>query len=220
MMLCFKPISRNIPLLLFIILISLQASQVNSSCSRGCDLAIANYIVPQGTNLTLISQLFGGVPVPQLLSWNPGTLPDQDTVLAGDRIEIPFICDCINGEFLAHVFNYSISPGDTYDSLSNRTYGSLTTTAWLQGFNRYSENNIPQTGFMNVTVNCSCGDRDVSRDYGLFMTWPIIAGDILESVASANNLTSNLVRSYNPTANFSSGTGLLFIPARGEFNLE
>ncbi|CAI9090065.1 OLC1v1024755C1 [Oldenlandia corymbosa var. corymbosa] len=217
MVFCFKSTKLDIPSALFIAVsvFILQASQVNSSCSKGCDLALARYNVSQGLNLTLISQYFA-VPIPQLLSWNPSTLPDQDTVFAGTEINIPFRCDCLNpGEFLAHVFNYTISPGDTYDPVASTNYANLTTTPWLQRFNSYPATNIPDTGFLNVTVNCSCGDKAVSKDYGLFITWPVGPGDSYESVAAANNLSSSLIRSYNPNANFSSGRGLLFVPGRG-----
>lgn len=93
----------------------------------------------------------------------------------------------------------------------------MTNTAWLQKFNSYPATNIPDTGVLNVTVNCSCGNTAISKDYGLFVTWPIRVGDTYESVASANNLTADVVRRYNPTANFSAGSGLLFIPGRGKF---
>lgn len=51
---------------------------------------------------------------------------------------------------------------------------------------------------LNVTVNCSCGDKTVSPDYGLFVTYPLRIGESLESVAAANNLSVDLVRRYNP----------------------
>ena len=65
-------------------------------------------------------------------------------------------------------------------------------------------------------MNCSCGNKAISKDYGLFITWPIEVGDTLESVAAANNLSADLISRYNPTANFTAGSGLLFIPAKGK----
>ncbi|XP_076896371.1 chitin elicitor receptor kinase 1-like [Bidens hawaiensis] len=63
-------------------------------------------------------------------------------------------------------------------------------------------------------VNCSCGDTSVSKDYGLFVTYPLRPEDTLKSVASAANLSSELIRSYNPGSNFTSG--LVYIPGRDE----
>ncbi|XP_027172569.1 chitin elicitor receptor kinase 1-like [Coffea eugenioides] len=213
MLFFIKPRIITALLLLLLLSISLQIFQVNSQCSKGCDLALASFDVWRGSNVTIIAQLFS-VPVSTLLSWNPVTLPDTNTVIAGTRINIPFPCDCISGNFLAHVFNYSVSTGDTYDLVASRNYANLTSTTWLRRFNSYPANNIPDTGFLNVTVNCSCGNKAIFEDYGLFITWPIAVGDTLQSVASANNLSANLISRYNPTANFTSGSGLLFIPGK------
>lgn len=59
----------------------------------------------------------------------------------------------------------------------------------------------------------------MSKDYGLFVTYPLREGETLESVAAENNLTADVVRSYNPSANFSSGSGLVFIPGKGRLIL-
>ncbi|KAI3473521.1 hypothetical protein Pfo_031412 [Paulownia fortunei] len=189
-------------------------SAADGSCSRGCDLALASYYVWQGSNLTFISQMTQ-TPIPRILSYNP-QIPNQDSVLADTRINVPFSCQCLSGdEFLGHLFNYTTSPGVTYDLIAGTYYSNLTTAQLLQSYNSYPAWNIPDTGVaLNVPVNCSCGDRDVSTDYGLFVTYPLRVGDSLETVAAASNLSTDLVRRYNPTANFSSGSGLVFIPGR------
>nr|XP_027062925.1 lysM domain receptor-like kinase 3 [Coffea arabica] len=216
MMLFFiKPRIITALLLFLVVSISLQTCQVNSQCSKGCDLALASYNVWQNLNPTIIAQLFS-VPTSTLITWNPVSIPDKDTVIEGTRVNIPFPCDCINGNLLAHVFNCSVSSGDTYDIVASHFYANLTSTTWLRRFNSYPENNIPDAGVLNVTVNCSCGNKAISKDYGLFITWPIEVGDTLESVASANNLSADLISRYNPTANFTAGSGLLFIPAKGK----
>ncbi|XP_027171830.1 lysM domain receptor-like kinase 3 [Coffea eugenioides] len=213
MLFFIKPRIITALLLFLVVSISLQTCQVNSQCSKGCDLALASYNVWQNLNPTIIAQLFS-VPTSTLITWNPVSIPDEDTVLEGTRVNIPFPCDCINGNLLAHVFNCSVSSGDTYDIIASHFYANLTSTTWLRRFNSYPENNIPDTGVLNVTVNCSCGNKAISKDYGLFITWPIEVGDTLESVAAANNLSADLISRYNPTANFTAGSGLLFIPAK------
>ena len=69
---------------------------------------------------------------------------------------------------------------------------------------------------MNVTVNCSCGDPNVSKDYGLFETYPIRPGENLSSIAAEFGIGESLIQSYNPGVNFSSGKGIVFIPTKGE----
>ncbi|KAK6141193.1 hypothetical protein DH2020_025076 [Rehmannia glutinosa] len=191
-------------------------SAADGQCSRGCDLALASYYVWRESNLTFISQVTQ-TPIPRILSFNP-QIPNQDSVEADTRVNVPFSCDCLeDGAFLGHVFSYTTSPGVTYDLVAGTYYANLTTVDWLQRFNSYPAWNIPDTGaVLNVTVNCSCGDPDVSRDYGLFVTYPLRVGENLESVAATSNVSADWVRRYNPTANFSSGSGLLYIPGRDQ----
>ncbi|GER31576.1 receptor protein kinase [Striga asiatica] len=188
------------------------------SCRRGCDLALASYYVWRGSDLTLISQVTQ-TPIETIRAFNP-QIANQDSVLADTRVNIPFRCDCLTlgnaAPFLGHVFTFTTRPNVTYNTIAETSYSNLTTADELQRFNSYQAWNIPDTGvLLNVTVNCSCGNRDVSLDYGLFVTYPLRAGESLETVASASNLSADLVRRYNPTANFSAGRGLVYIPGRG-----
>lgn len=166
------------------------------------------------SNLSYLNQVTG-VPILTILNYNP-QISNQDSVIAGTRTNIPFRCDCIGGEFLGHVFTYDVVSGDNYETIAEQYYSNLTTVQLLRGFNSYPDFNIPDTGRLNVTVSCSCGDKDVSKDYGLFVTYPLRPGESLESVALASNLSSTLVRSYNPTANFSDGTSVVYIPGKDQ----
>lgn len=202
-------------LLTGILLIAILSAAADGRCSRGCDLALASYYMWQNSNLSFVSQMTQA-PIPSILEYNP-SIPNQDSVQAGARVNVPFSCECLrDGEFLGHVFNFTTFPGVTYETIADTYYANLTTVEWLQRFNTYPPENIPDTGVgLNVTVNCSCGDENVSKEYGLFVTWPLREEDTLESVAAANNLTTDIVRSYNPTADFGSGTGLVYIPGKG-----
>ncbi|XP_028052554.1 chitin elicitor receptor kinase 1-like [Camellia sinensis] len=103
---------------------------------------------------------------------------------------------------------------DTYGKVAGTYYANLTTTEWVRKFNSYDPNRIPDGVQINVTVNCSCGDSLVSKDYGLFMTYPLRPEDSLDSIATETNLTTAVLKSYNPDANFSAGSGLVYIPAK------
>ncbi|WJX59077.1 hypothetical protein P8452_44456 [Trifolium repens] len=67
---------------------------------------------------------------------------------------------------------------------------------------------------VNVTVNSSCGNRKVSKDYGLFITYPLSPKHTLESIAKDTKLDAELLQRYNPGVNFSQGSGLVFIPGK------
>jgi len=113
------------------------------------------------------------------------------------------------------VFSYDLVSQDTYTTIASNNYANLTTADWIHRFNTYDPNRIPDSGSINVTVNCSCGDSSVSKDYGLFLTFPLRPGESLDTVSSSLNLSSDLIRRYNPGVNFDSGSGLVYIPGRG-----
>ncbi|KAF5814212.1 putative protein kinase RLK-Pelle-LysM family [Helianthus annuus] len=190
-----------------------------SRCTRGCNLALGSYYVQSGDELAQISLRFNINNNNNILKYNP-SIPNQDSLQAGQRINVPFSCGCINGDFLGHVFTYNIQSEDTYDKVAQKSYANLTTADWVQRFNSYDSFRIPDSGTLNVTVNCSCGDSLISKDYGLFVTYPLQPGETLDSVSSAANLSSDLIRRYNSGANLTTGSGLLYIPGRAMMKME
>lgn len=181
-------------------------------------MALASYYVWQGSNLSFIAEVMQSsilklTDFDTILSYNP-QVPSKDSLPSFIRISIPFPCDCINGEFLGHFFTYTVRSQDTYDKVADTYYANLTTTQSLKNFNSYPEVNIPDNGVLNVSVNCSCGDSAVSKDYGLFMTYPLRPEDTLASIANQTNLTQSLLQRYNVGFDFNQGSGVVYIPAK------
>lgn len=85
-----------------------------------------------------------------IVDYNRDTAPNKDIILGGERVNIPFPCDCINGDFLAHIFSYDVQTGDTYAFVAGSNYANLTNVQWLRNFNTYPSNSIPDTGTLNV----------------------------------------------------------------------
>ncbi|CAL9178511.1 unnamed protein product [Musa hybrid cultivar] len=199
----------------FLILASLLRRS-ESACRRGCDLALASYHVSPKDNLTYISSLFG-VKYTDLGPYNPN-IKNLNSIRTGSRVNVFFRCDCIDGGFLGHNFSYVVLKGDTYNTIARDVYANLTTVDLLSTFNSYPVTNVPDGAIIGVVINCSCGDASVSKDYGLFVTYPLQPGENLSSVAAANGFPSqeDLLLKYNPGVNFSSGSGVVFIPAKGE----
>uniref|UniRef100_A0A6M2EYS8 non-specific serine/threonine protein kinase n=1 Tax=Populus davidiana TaxID=266767 RepID=A0A6M2EYS8_9ROSI len=200
------------------LLLLLLCYSIDSKCSKGCDLALASYYVWQGSNLSFIAEVMQSsilklTDFDTILSYNP-QVPSKDSLPSFIRISIPFPCDCINGEFLGHFFTYTVRSQDTYDKVADPYYANLTTTQSLKNFNSYPEVNIPDNGVLNVSVNCSCGDSSVSKDYGLFMTYPLRPEDTLASIANQTNLTQSLLQRYNVGFDFNQGSGVVYIPAK------
>ncbi|KAK8688734.1 hypothetical protein V6N13_087478 [Hibiscus sabdariffa] len=214
--------------LLFILAFFPFPVPAESRCTIRSCTALASYYLWPNSNLTFIARVMQSSLVPasainfdSILAYNP-QVPSKDSVDAGTRLNVPFPCQCINGGFLGHVFDYSVIPRDTYQKIAQEYYSNLTTVDWLQLTNSFPANNIPDTGTtIRVVVNCSCGDATISKDYGLFVTYPLRPGENLSSVLTQANLSSDLselVQSYNPGVNFSSGAGLVYIPGRDENN--
>ncbi|KAJ9551718.1 hypothetical protein OSB04_015763 [Centaurea solstitialis] len=198
----------------FTLLLTSIGNLVQSRCNRGCDLALASYYVEQGSYLNSISGYMNSTSEDIMRYNNRDIIPNLDTLPSFVRINVLFRCDCINGEFLGHVFSYDVRSHDTYHVIAEQRYANLTTAEWIRRFNSYDRYPIPDNGSINVTVNCSCGDGSVSRDYGLFVTYPLMEGETLDLVSSSAKLGSDLIRRYNPDANFSAGSGLVYLPGR------
>ncbi|KAI3989333.1 hypothetical protein MKX01_026916 [Papaver californicum] len=204
--------SKRRKLELGMVIVFFLCFRVKAKCSSGCDLAKASYFLVQGSNLTYISDIFGK-NIPEILTYNPD-VRNQDTIQYGTRVNIPFSCDCLNDDFLGHTFNYTTQPGDTYKIIAQKIFANLTTAGWIQSINHYNLNLLPPYTSINVTVNCSCGDESVSKDYGLFMTYPLSPEDNISFVKSESGVPGKLLQMYNPGMDFSQGSGLVFIPAK------
>ncbi|XLR37322.1 lysM domain receptor-like kinase 3 [Arachis hypogaea] len=205
-------------LLFFLLLECSCFINLESKCLKGCDLAIASYFVYPRVKLGSIASFMHSNVVPNsnvIISYNKDKMPNNLPV-SFTTINIPFPCDCINGEFLGHVFEYSAIEGDTYYLIANMRYSDLTTVEILQRFNNYDPNHVPVNAKVNVTVNCSCGNSHVSKDYGLFVTFPLSEGNTLLQIANQTKLDPKLLQSYNPGVNFNQTRGIVFIPGRDQ----
>ncbi|XP_060193022.1 chitin elicitor receptor kinase 1-like [Lycium barbarum] len=182
-----------------------------SQCSDDCD-ALASFYVWNGTNLTFISNSLS-TTIKNILSYNP-QITNPDIIRYQSRVNVPFSCGCVDGKFMGHQFGVKIRAGTTYPRIAQLYYSNLTTVKNLQELNSYDPNNVPANSIVNVIVNCSCGNSRVSKDYGLFITYPLRPNENLVTVANEFNLPQKLLEDYNPEADFSRGSGLVFIPGK------
>lgn len=204
--------TRKIRFPVQLLVLFLIVNRIESSCKNECP-ALASYHMWEKSNMTFVSQIFS-TTLPQIQSYNP-QITNLDIVDVGSRVNVPFSCSCDDRGFLSHRFVYNVSSENTYSWIAETSYSNLTTVSILRRYNTYNESNIPLGGEVNVIVNCSCGDRRVSKDYGLFITYPIQSGENLSTIANGTGIDENLLRGYNPGSNFSSGD-LVFIPGRDQ----
>ncbi|RHN57369.1 putative protein kinase RLK-Pelle-LysM family [Medicago truncatula] len=213
-----KPIIKFRLSLLFLLLVS-QSITSESKCNKTCDLALASYYIRPGTTLANISKVMQSNVVSKaedISIYNIYTILSVDSVQVYTRLNVPFPCDCINDEFLGHTFLYKLRHGDSYASIATTTFGNLVTEEWIERVNVYPRTYVPDSVMINVTVNCSCGNGEVSKDYGLFITYPLRPDDTLESIAKYTKVKGELLQRYNPGVNFSQGRGLVYIPGKDE----
>ncbi|XP_076917782.1 lysM domain receptor-like kinase 3 [Bidens hawaiensis] len=188
--------------------------KIESKCNKGCNLAFASYYVAKGSNLSYISNIFGQ-PIPLILSYNP-QIPRSDNIESGTRINVPFSCLCMNGVFLGHTFKYQTQVGDTYHKIATEVFANLTDEYWVQRVNLFDPVQIPDFADLNVTVNCTCGNKHVSKEYGLFATYPLQHGEDLWSLTRESGVPVKLLERFNPGSNFSAGSGPVFVPAKDQ----
>jgi chitin elicitor receptor kinase 1 len=209
-----------LPRLLLLATVAHAAAAAGDGCTAGCDLALGSFYISPNLNFTYIASLFTYIAslfnisdYRTLQPYNP-QVNNLDFIQLGGRANVYFPCRCLSlpsapgSTYLAGSFPYPVKSGETYDSIA-ALYNDLTTPNWLQATNSYSENNIPAGGTVNVTVNCSCGDPNVSTDYGLFLTYPLRGS---ETLAANYSVPIELLRKYNPDT----GTDLVYIPVKGE----
>ncbi|WJX64336.1 LysM domain receptor-like kinase 3, variant 2 [Trifolium repens] len=210
---------KNVLLLVFLFL-ECVLFKVESKCVKGCDIALASYYVLPLVELPTVKNFMQSKIVTNssdiLNKYNKILVTNHGNIFSFFRINIPFPCECIGGEFLGHVFEYTAKEGDTYDLIANTYYVSLTTVELLKKFNSYDPNHIPAKAKVNVTVNCSCGNSQVSKDYGLFITYPLRTGDTLQKIANESKLDEGLLQNYNPGVDFGKESGIVFIPGRDQ----
>ncbi|CAJ2653711.1 unnamed protein product [Trifolium pratense] len=207
-------------LLLVFLFVECVFFKVESKCVKGCDIALASYYVLPLVELPSVKNFMQSKIVTNssdiLNKYNKVLVTNHGNIFSFFRINIPFPCECIGSEFLGHVFEYTAKEGDTYDLIANTYYVSLTTVELLKKFNSYDPNHIPAKAKVNVTVNCSCGNSQVSKDYGLFITYPLRTGDTLKKIANESKLDEGLLQNYNPGVDFSKESGIVFIPGRDQ----
>lgn len=197
---------------------------VESRCQNTytCNLALVSYNVLPGDSLTEISNYFNNSTmaiIDDIVSYNPTRIQNKDFIEASTRIQVPIPCGCVNDTFLGHIFSYTFQRGDTYENVAKYNFSNLTTSNWIEQFNGYSIYNVPDGALVNVPVNCSCGDSRVSMEYGLFVTYPLQLGETLNSISQQFNLSETLLQGFNPGVDFNAGTGLVYIPAKGNLLL-
>ncbi|XP_063937838.1 chitin elicitor receptor kinase 1-like [Daucus carota subsp. sativus] len=203
----------------FLIMVTLfYTIKVDSKKCHGECTALASYYLWGGANLTLLTEAFN-TNYSNIMGYNP-QIYNFNKIYKGQRVNVPFQCGCLRGsdsEFLGHQFRFKSKTGNAYERVADIVYSRLTRVEWLVEFNGFDADQwVEKNQSLNVPVLCSCGNKKVSKDYGLFITYPLRPGENLSSVAQGVELSEKLLMDYNPGVDFSSGEGMVFIPGKDQ----
>ncbi|XP_076882800.1 lysM domain receptor-like kinase 3 isoform X2 [Bidens hawaiensis] len=204
--------SRKYKSLFLFLVLFVTVIRVESRCIDKC-LALASYTMWEKSNITFLTQIFS-TTIQQIQSYNP-QITNPDIVAVGSKTNVPFSCACNDQDFLNHRFVYTVGSGDTYSLIAETYFSGLTNVDMLRRYNNYNEVNLQFGSQVDVIVNCSCGNIHVSKDYGLFITYPIRSGENLSSIANETAVNETLLREYNPGSSFLN-KDVVFVPGRDQ----
>ncbi|KAG5563213.1 hypothetical protein RHGRI_005838 [Rhododendron griersonianum] len=108
--------------------------------------------------------------ISKLLNSDPSQVSQINSVSENSTIEpdklviVPVTCSCTGGEYYQSNTSYIVEPGNTYFSIANNTFESLSTCQALQ-----AQNSIPATGLstganISVPLRCACPTKNQSDD--------------------------------------------------------
>lgn len=185
--------NRSFELVLGLLVLNILWVGAKSQCSDDCD-ALASFYVWNGANLTFISNTFS-TTIKNILSYNP-QITNPDIIQFQSRVNVPFSCSCVDGKFMGHQFDVQVKTSTTYPRIARLYFWNLTTVEKLQESNSYDPKIVAANAIVNIIVKCSCGDSHVSKDYGLFITYPLCTDQNLVTVANEFNVPQKLLEDY------------------------
>ncbi|XP_024375989.1 chitin elicitor receptor kinase 1-like [Physcomitrium patens] len=164
----------------------------------GCDTACAFYIIQYTETMDSIGHKFRTSET-QILAVNP-SIVETNYIVTGNPLYVPFRCDCVNDQML-HKFPYQVTDDGSVVNITSNAFQNLTQPDWVASWNTLADKNTVKAGtYLDIPVNCSCGNPSVSSDYGLFLTYPVVTGtgSNLSGIASDFNTSVDLVKRFNP----------------------
>ncbi|EFJ05659.1 hypothetical protein SELMODRAFT_21370, partial [Selaginella moellendorffii] len=101
-------------------------------------------------------------------------------------------------------------------------FQGLTRDDWIAEATPLKDKNTIFAGLnVKVPVNCSCGNPDVDRSYGLFATYVVQPGDTLSTISARFKVPDQqLLQRFNPHIDFQRliAQSIVFVPAKDEKN--
>ncbi|KAL2316992.1 hypothetical protein Fmac_030868 [Flemingia macrophylla] len=135
-------------------------------------------------------------------------ITDVESVAADTLLTIPVNCSCA-GPYYQHNASYAIKVlGETYFSIANNTYQSLTTCQALMAQNPFDARNLTAGLNIHVPLRCACPTQKQRQEgFNYLLTYLVSQGESVSSIADifgvdqqsileANELKENSVIFY------------------------
>nr|KYP71025.1 Protein STRUBBELIG-RECEPTOR FAMILY 8 [Cajanus cajan] len=135
-------------------------------------------------------------------------ITDVESVAADTLLTVPINCSC-SGPYYQHNASYSIKIlGETYFTIANNTYQSLTTCQALRAQNRFNDRNLTKGLNLHVPLRCACPtEKQRQAGFNYLLTYLVSKGESIssigeifgvdeQSILDANELSANSVIFY------------------------
>ncbi|WVY91934.1 hypothetical protein V8G54_037448 [Vigna mungo] len=111
-------------------------------------------------------------------------ITDVQSIPADTLITVPINCSC-SGLYYQHNASYNIKiQGETYFSIANNTYQSLTTCQALMAQNTYGERDLVAGLDLHVPLRCACPTQKQSEaGFKYLLTYLVSQGETVSSIA-------------------------------------
>jgi len=111
-------------------------------------------------------------------------ITDVQSIPTDTLITVPINCSC-SGRYYQHNASYTIkTDGETYFSIANNTYQSLTTCQALTGQNTYDVQSLVAGLNLHVPLRCACPTQKQSEaGFKYLLTYLVSQGETVSSIA-------------------------------------
>ncbi|KAK7372614.1 hypothetical protein VNO80_06000 [Phaseolus coccineus] len=125
-------------------------------------------------------------------------ITDVQSIPVDTLITVPISCSC-SGLYYQHNASYTIKiQGETYFSIFNNTYQSLTTCQALMNQNNYSAQNLVAGLNLHVPLRCACPTQKQSEaGFKYLLTYLVSQGETVSSIAEIFGVDQQSIKEAN-----------------------
>uniref|UniRef100_UPI003F7787AC LysM type receptor kinase n=1 Tax=Lotus japonicus TaxID=34305 RepID=UPI003F7787AC len=150
---------------------------------------------PEYNTPSSISYLLNSTPS---LVAKSNNITDVTPIITDTMVTVPVTCSCSGGRY-QHNATYNLKKtGETYFSIANNTYQSLTTCQALMAQNPYDAKNLFAGDDLHVPLRCACPTKKQSdAGFKYLLTYLVSQGESPDSIAEIFGVDTQSVLDAN-----------------------